>query len=78
MTRERFLSLRFRPFMELDFITKRGVHEETFIPVMLLAIDWDNDVLKVVPFPRTNLEEIEFWTSIDHIESPKPKLKITK
>lgn len=77
MDRDRFLSLRFRPFMELEFINERMKDGSfTFIPVMLLAVDWDNDTFKVIPIPRGNFEEIEFWTSRDHIELPKKKMKL--
>jgi len=66
--------------MELDYVTNRNKEDGsyTYITVMLLSVDWDNDTFKVIPIPRGDYEEIEFWTSRDHIELPKPKLKISK
>ena len=80
MDRDRFLSLRFKPYMELEYIIKRFSQGYEYTPVMFIAIDYDNDVFKVVKF--SDLEELkndtEFWTSRDHIELPKHKLKISK
>lgn len=78
MERERFLSLCFRPYMELWYVNNRmrdGGY--TYIPVMMLAVDYDNDTFRVIPFPNDPIaEEVEFWTSRDHIELPTKRMKV--
>ena len=78
MTRDRFVSLRFKGFMELEYVRKRDMYGYEYLPVMLLAVDWDNDIVKVIPFPESWAEEKEFWTSIEHVELPSKRMKVVK
>ena len=80
MTRDRFMTLRFKAYMELTYYSnnRAQLEEHGELPVMLLACDFDNDTVKVIPFPEGWADEKEFWTSIDHIELPTKRMKVLK
>ena len=64
--------------MELWYVNSRMIEGYAYISVMLLAIDYDNDTFRVVPFQDTEFEQNEFWTSRDHIELPTKRMKLVK
>lgn len=76
MERDKFVSIKFRAYMELFYILKRPIEEYTYFPVMLLSVDFDNEVVKVIPFPDSWAEEKSFWTSIEFIELPTKRMRI--
>jgi hypothetical protein len=78
MTKERFTSLKFRAYMELSYTNERHLYGYTCLSVMLLSVDFENDTVKVIPFPDGKFEPNEFWVSIDYIELPKIKPKELK
>lgn len=78
MERERFVSLKFRAYMEVWYIPRRLIEGHDHIECMLLACDFDNDVMKIQPISGSYFEEKEFWSSIEYIDLPKRKLKISR
>lgn len=76
MTKERFSLLRFRSHMEVDYVHKKLINGR--LSCMLLAIDFDNDTVKLKPFLSEEYEDNEFWCSIDYFDLPKKKMKVVK
>jgi len=62
--------------MEVWYIPRRPIDRHDHIECMLLACDFDNDVMKIQPIPDSYFEEKEFWVSIDWVDLPKRKMKI--
>jgi len=62
--------------MEVDYIHSRL--PDGYLPCMLMAVDFDNDVVKLLPFPNSYYEEKEFWVSIDYFDLPKKRLRVSK
>lgn len=75
MDRERFMKLSFKGYMTLHYCNARLV-----LPVecLLLAVDFDNNTVKIIPSADCGFEEKEFWCSIDYIELPPKRLKVVK
>lgn len=76
MTKERFNSLRFKSYMEVDYIHQKLINGS--IPCMLLAVDFDNDVVKLKPVFSEEYEDNEFWCSIEYFDLPKKKMRVVK
>ena len=78
MTREEFMKKRWKPFEEIIYTNKRT---GSTVSCMLLAVDFECEIMKLEPFEtmgftysRTN----EFWSPIEFLKRPSPKLKINK
>jgi len=48
------------------------------VECMLIAVDFDQELLKLEPMDKSIYEEIPFWSRIEYCECPRPKLKIVK
>lgn len=80
MTPEDFLKKKWKPYQEIDFKSSRIQNIDgqlgAIIPCMLLAVDFDEQLLKIIPFPGGYYEEKEFWARCEHCEISRPKLKV--
>lgn len=65
MTREQFAKYRYR-HSEIMILHER--HPKIDIEVMLLGVDFDNDVFKVVPFDTDYYEEEPIWVNFELID----------
>lgn len=56
------------------------IREENPEKCMLLAVDFDEGLFKLMPFPETAYEERSFWSHYSHCQFPprKAKMKIVK
>jgi len=50
---------------------------DTVIQCMLLAVDFDERIFKLMPFPNDHAEEEPFWARCEHVKRPRPKPHIT-
>ena len=74
MTREQMIKRSFKPYMELELETHLGI-----LPVILVATDFDNEVLTVRPVDAERYEQDDLKVSISRISFKKAdKLKLVK
>lgn len=67
MTEEVFLKSKFTPYMAIDHIySRRGVGLEK-VECMLISIDFEERLLKLVPFDLETYENNEFWVRCEHV-----------
>lgn len=59
--------------MLIDF---KNTRMDDPVECILLAVNFDNECVKLIPTDLIEYEEDEFWTSIDFIELPKRKIKL--
>lgn len=83
MTEEEFVKKKFSAYQEINFEGRRVTNIDggigAIIPCMVLAVDFDERLLKIIPYPDGDYEAKEgFWVRCEHIEIPKPRLKVTK
>lgn len=71
MTKDTFISRYFKSCMEIHYKTDRMPEP---VSMMLLAIDFENQVMKLCPIDIELYEEKEIWVSIDYCEFP-PKFR---
>ena len=82
MTEEKFLRSSFKSYQILTYQNDRERNRDgelgVILECMLLAVDFDNKVFKIIPIPNQVYEENEFWTSYENCEifKEKPELKI--
>jgi len=82
MTEKEFVKKRFRAFEVMEFANDRmknidggnGVVAEC----MLLAVDFDLRMFKLVPFENVGYEEKEFWVHCQFVNRPRPKPKLAQ
>lgn len=80
---EDFVKRKFGAYQEINFESKRILNKDgemgAIIPCMVLAVDFDERLLKIMSYPDGDYEAKEgFWVRCEHIHIPKPKLKVTK
>jgi hypothetical protein len=73
MTEETFLKRSYKPFQAMDYIYRGRT-----ISCMVLAVDFDERLLKLQSFPINGVEETEFWARCEHCELPLRGMKIVK
>ena len=82
MTESKFLEKKFVAFEQIDYHSSRSFNIDgergAIIPCILLAIDYDERLLKLVPVPDGVYEEKPFWVRCDNCEISRPKLKAVK
>ena len=79
MTEQEFLKKRFKPFSLIDYKNQdyenidgqKGVEWDG----ILLAIDFEERLLKIVPIPNDFYEEKEVWVRCENCEISRPKPK---
>lgn len=80
MTEDRFLKTRFKPFSFIDYKSERVKNIDggfgAIVECLLLAVDFDERLLKLQPVPDSYYEEEIFWARCEHCEVSRPKLKI--
>lgn len=80
MSEEEFLKKKWKPFQLIDFKSERIKNIDggygAIVPCILLAIDFDERLLKIIPIPEGYYEEKEFWSRCEHCEIPKPPVKM--
>lgn len=77
MTQEQFSKYKFQ---HSEVIIYHQRHPEADIEMMLVGIDFDNNMLRLVPFDTLYYEDEARWFPIDRCDKPKrkPKLEIVK
>ena len=83
MTEDQFRKKRFHGFMSIDYSNSRIKNPDgeygVIIPCMLVALDFDECILTLQPFPNESYKEDEFTAYCENCEISKPKLKaVTK
>lgn len=68
-----FAKIKWRHSEEIEF---KSPITDIIIPCMLLVVDFEQELFKLIPFDTENYENESFWTRIEYCERPKRKLKI--
>lgn len=74
MTEQEFLKKRFKPFEQIDCKNSK----DKVVECMLLAVDFEQRLFHLSPFPNDYYEEKSFWARCDYCNRPRPKLKVVK
>lgn len=72
MTQEQFAKYTYRHSEVMIFHQK---HPEADIEIMLLGVDFDNGVFKLVPVDIDYYEEEPIWVNFLNVDKPRRKLK---
>ena len=76
MTKEEFGKKRFQSFEEIIYTSPESPLMNSFtVSCMLVGIDFEQDLLKLIPFPNEKYEEDPFWVRIEYCEKAPRKLK---
>lgn len=76
MERDTFIKRHFKAYQRLDYINPNyPIH---LVECILIAVNFDDYVIKLRPIISIEVEEKDFWCSIDDIEFPKKKMSILK
>jgi len=82
MTENQFNKRCYRPYMEIYHINYKRMKvgfPESVIPCMLIAIDFDEGLFKLSPYPDTPYpEDRSFWAHYNHCSFNSDKLRIVK
>ncbi len=77
MTKEEFSKKRFIGFEEIIYTSPENHLMNRFIvSCMLIGIDFEQDLLKLIPFKNEDYEEEPFWVRIEYCEKAPRKLKV--
>lgn len=71
MTEDQFHKTNFKSYKAIDYTISRLNHGIKKISCMLLAVDFENRLLKLVPFDADEYRNEEFWAHADHCEVDK-------
>ena len=71
MTEDEFLKKRFKPF---EIMIYKSEHLEE-VECILLGIDFEERLFRLIPISEGHFEEDEFWANCDHCKRPFHKLK---
>lgn len=78
MTKDEFVKKRFQHSEEIIYNRPESrLYKTIIISCMLVAIDFEQDLLKLIPFPSEKYEEDPFWVRIEYCEKAPRKLKIS-
>lgn len=72
MTQEQFAKYSYR---HSEIMVFHQQHPEADIEMMLLGVDFDNGVFKLIPVDTGYYEEEPVWVNFLHVDKPKRKLK---
>lgn len=76
MTKEEFVKKRLTGFEEIIFTSPENPLMKRFtVSCMLFGIDFEQDLLRLMPFPNEKYEEEPFWVRIEYCEKAPTKLK---
>lgn len=76
MERDTFIKRHFKAYQRLDYINPN--YPIPLVECILIAVNFDDDVIKLRPITSVEVEEKDFWCSIDYIEFPKKKMIVVK
>ena len=77
MTKQEFGKKRFISFEEIIYTSPENPLMKRFtVSCMLVGIDFEQDLLKLIPFPSEKYEEDSFWVRIEYCEKALKKLKV--
>jgi hypothetical protein len=72
MTEDKFLKTRFKGFQIITYHNERDLNIDgqpgQIMECMILAVDFDERLLKIMPIPNDVYEEKEFWCRCEHCE----------
>lgn len=72
MTREEFVKIKFKGYMEIIYVHPRTKEE---IPCVMIAVNFDNEVISLQIMPGHRYQEDEFDTYIGNVKLPYKKIK---
>ncbi len=82
MSEDEFLKKSWKSFMEVEYVNPRGRNidggEGLLHPCMVIAVDFNERLLLLEPFPNDLYklnEDVSFWVRCENVQMPKPKLK---
>lgn len=75
MTQEEFAKKRWQHSEAIEYSHPRS---SRIVECMLLAIDFENGLLKLEPFDKEIYEDKSFWARVENCKRPAPKLKVSK
>jgi len=75
MTREQMIKTNWKPYMKLEFKTSSM---ENPIMCILLAINFESEILTMLPVDTETYEPDEVFMPIQYIFIPKPKPRLLK
>ena len=76
MTKEEFAKKRFIGFEEIIYTSPENPHMRRFtVSCMLVGIDFEQELLRLMPFPNEKYEEDPFWVRIEYCEKAPRRLK---
>lgn len=79
MTRHQFIKKSWKAFTPIDVIFPENKHmHEKKIECMVIGVDFEGELLHVIPFPDSDWNEVSFWVRSDYCHIPRPKLKIKR
>lgn len=82
MTEQEFSEKQFKAFDAIDYHSSRSFNIDgergAIIPCILLAIDFEEMLFKLVPIPDGVYEEKPFWVRIENCKMARHKLKAIK
>jgi len=78
MTRDQFIKKSWRSFSEIHVIyPENNWRHETKIECMVMGVDFENETIKVCPFPDSDYKKNSFWVSFVLCHTPRRKLKVS-
>ncbi len=81
MSEQEFRKKRFRPFEHMQYISPRVKNidglDGSIVDCILLGMDCDNSLFKLIPMTDGVYEEKEFWARCEYVDRPRPKPKKT-
>jgi len=73
-----FNKKRWKPFEEIIYIPDRHPEAYEGESCMLLAVDFEEQLMRLEPFDKPLNEDKSFWCRVEHCYRPHSKLKISK
>lgn len=76
MTLEEFEKKRFIGYEEIECYPKS--FDDYCIPCMLLAVDFEQKLFRLLPIDTEMYEDKPFWARPEYCKRPNPRLKLLK
>ena len=73
MERDKFIKMKFKAFMAIDFFNKR---DNNIVECILLAVDFEQELFTLEAVDKETYYSKPFDVRREYCELPKPKLKI--
>ncbi len=78
MTIKDFTNRKWRHSEHIDYSPKSKELEGITVLCMLVAIDFEEDLFKLMPFDTETYHQEPFWCRVENCERPPFKLKVKK